>query len=145
MTAADRFELVDRIEGPHLQYLQQLYRDTWWARDRTLPEIARMLRHTDFVFGLCDPDTQALVGFARVLSDRVYRTTIWDVMVAADYRGCGLGRRLLEEILHHPELQNVESTILGCLPDMVDFYKKFGFIANAGSSIAMRRDRPNMA
>lgn len=141
MTADDPFVLVDYIAGDRLQHLQQLYQETWWASHRTLPDIARMLQHTDFVFGLCEGQTQTLVGFARVLSDRTYRATIWDVMVASAYRGRGLGRRLLEAIVNHPELREVESMQLGCLADMVDFYSQFGFTDTTGSTVTMRRGR----
>jgi len=39
-----------------------------------------------------------MVEFARVLTDKVFKTEIYDVIVEESQRGKGLGRRLLEEI-----------------------------------------------
>ncbi|WP_417714868.1 GNAT family N-acetyltransferase [Pseudoalteromonas obscura] len=48
-----------------------------------------------------------LVGFARVLSDFIYKAVIFDVIVAPDERGKGLGITLMELIKHHPKLNKV--------------------------------------
>ena len=37
------------------------------------PDVRRMLEHSDFLFAYATPDNERLIGFARVLSDRVYK------------------------------------------------------------------------
>jgi GNAT superfamily N-acetyltransferase len=55
-----------------------------------------MLRHSDLLVGLVDPDTGSLVAFARVLLDFSYFAMIFDVIVDESARGHGLGDLLLQ-------------------------------------------------
>ena len=41
-----------------------------------------------------------LVGFGRATSDGCSRAVLWDIVVAGDLKGHGLGRRVIDELLH---------------------------------------------
>ena len=86
-----------------------------------------MLAQSDILVGECQTETGKLVSFARVLTDFVYRGLILDVVVDEAFRQQGLGRRLMEQIVNHPQLQSVEAVLLFCAPEMVPFYQKWGF------------------
>ena len=58
--------------------LVRLYQQAPWAKGRTLEDAREMLRHTDVAVTAWDGDV--LIGFGRVLTDYVYRATIWDVI-----------------------------------------------------------------
>jgi ribosomal protein S18 acetylase RimI-like enzyme len=105
--------------------LQALYEHAPWARGRTVDGIRRMLAHTDYHFSAWDG--QRLVGFARVLTDGVYRATLWDVVVHPDYQGRGVGEELVNRVLTHPVLSTVEKFWLNTR-DKFAFYEKFGFV-----------------
>jgi hypothetical protein len=45
----------------------------------------------------------------------------------------------MDEILSRPELANVESIELVCQPDLVGFYRRWGFTDAVGQSLLMRR------
>ena len=121
-------EPVEQLTKSHLDDLLQLYQQTaWWGQDRQREDIETMLANTSIVIGFQNAETKRLVAFCRLLSDGVYRATIYDVMVAKDYQGQGLGRRLMAAIATHPQLQQVEYVDLNCLPEMMPFYSKFGF------------------
>jgi predicted GNAT family N-acyltransferase len=98
-----------------------------------------MLAASDVVFAVIDPDTDRLVAFARVLTDDVYRALVYDVVVTSDRRGDGLGRLLMDAIVTHPRLADVESIELVCQPELVDFYRHWGFTDDVGRSLLMRR------
>jgi predicted GNAT family N-acyltransferase len=98
-----------------------------------------MLEHSDFVFALCTEPEDRLVGFARVLTDRVFKVLIFDVIVATDRRDEGLGRQLMDRILQHPDLRDVRHMELYCLPEMVPFYEKWGFSTDVSGVCLMRR------
>ncbi len=121
------FEAIAQLSEAQIQDLHQLYQSAWWSQGRTLADMRRMLQHSDVIVGLCDRQTGKLVGFARVLTDYVYRAVILDVIVDRAYQGQGLGSSLIETILNHPSLQSVETFLLTCLPEIVPFYQKFGF------------------
>jgi GNAT superfamily N-acetyltransferase len=98
-----------------------------------------MLAHTDLVVALVDPATDRLVGFARALTDRRYRAYVYDVIVAPDWQGRGLGRVLMDALLAHPRLAAVEMIELSCQREMVPFYRRWGFTDELGGSLRMRR------
>ena len=119
--------VISQLSPEQIKQLHQLYQITWWGKNRTINDIERMLEHSDLIVGICANQTQKLLGFARILTDYVYRAVLWDVIVDPNYQGQGLGKKLVETIIAHPELKQVETILLICLPDMVSFYEKFGF------------------
>jgi predicted GNAT family N-acyltransferase len=127
--------LTDR----QIKQLHKLYQQEWWSKERTLPDVYKVLLNSDYVFGICEADSQKLVAFARVLSDRLYRALVFDVIVAAAFRSKGLGRLLIEQVVLHPELSKVECIQLFCLPEMIPFYQKFGFVQSEQSLLVRYR------
>ena len=105
-----------------------------------LDDIRRMLDHSDFLFGYATPGDERLIGFARVLSDRVYKALIFDLIVDPQYRNAGIGRRLMEVIVHHPELRRVKHFELYCLPEMEAYYGQWGFTDKIGDIKLLRRE-----
>jgi predicted GNAT family N-acyltransferase len=118
-------QIDDRLRGE----LMDLYRHEWWTNQRRDHDVARMLQHTDLVVGVCTDPGDRLVGFLRVLTDRVYKAVIFDVIVAQSHRGAGLGRRLIEYVLAHPMVAHVAHVELYCKPDLMPFYEQCGFAA----------------
>ena len=133
-------ELRHHIDDSHIGDLMTLYRQTYWAKDRREVDVRRMLQRTDLVFALVDTDSERLVGFARVLTDTVYKAFVFDVMVHPEYRGRGLSGRLLTAITSHPELETVKHFELYCRSDVVELYRKWGFGTELGGQIFMRRE-----
>lgn len=132
------FQFVNRLNGSQLEQLCDLYQSEWWSRDRKLPDVRRAVERSDVVCAFCDPDGR-LVAFSRVLTDFVYKAVIFDVIVAREYRENGLGRRLLDAILCHPALLFVEHIELYCRPELVPFYKQWGFTADVNQLRFMRK------
>lgn len=118
-----------------IEQLMGLYRELRWTKERKPLDISEMLKNSTIVLSLWDGDT--LVGFTRVLSDLVYRATIWDVVVHPNYRGVGLGRKLIESVLGHPKLARVEKFWL--ITEKPDFYRRFGFVEDRESMVFERR------
>lgn len=104
--------------------LQALFNQTTWAHGRSAKDIRIMLKNTDLIF--CVSQNKKLIGFARLLTDYVFRATLWDVIVHTDYHGQGIGRMIIEKILSHPKLKNVAKLWL-FTSNKHTFYKKFGF------------------
>src|SRR6266480_3965333 len=104
--------------------LVRLYQQAPWAKGRTLGDAREMLRHTDVTVTAWDGDL--LIGFGRVLTDYVYRATIWDVIVDKAYQGQGIGADIVQRILNHPRLKNVE--LFWLCTRIPDFYDNFGLI-----------------
>ncbi|NJL01125.1 MAG: GNAT family N-acetyltransferase [Spirulinaceae cyanobacterium SM2_1_0] len=123
----------DRSDCLDLSQLQALFnRCAFWAQDRRPEELAIALQHSNPVVSAWDGDR--LIGFARATSDGIYRATIWDVVIDAQYRGAGLGRKLVETILAHPHVQRVERVYL-MTTHQQQFYERIGFEANASTTM----------
>jgi len=73
-----------------------------------------------------------LVGLARVITDRATFAYLTDVVIASSMRGQGLGRRLMTEIVSHPDLQGLRRFAL-VTGDATKLYEDFGFTAGSGT------------
>jgi predicted GNAT family N-acyltransferase len=113
--------------GEPVEDLLALYRTyDWWA-DRTEGDLRRALRHTDELVTLRDRETDTVVAAARVLTDYVYYAMVYDVIVEADHREEGFGRRLIEAVIDHPDLTETRGLSLLCREGLVPFYASYGF------------------
>ncbi|TAJ32125.1 MAG: N-acetyltransferase [Nitrospirae bacterium] len=117
-------------------HLVTLYAQAPWAVGRTLADVQEMLTHTDLALSAWDGDR--LVGFGRVLTDYVYRASIWDVIVDRAYQGQDIGTQLVQRMLHHPSLKRVELFWL-CTRDKQAFYEKLGFSSKEQTGMVWAR------
>lgn len=117
--------------------LVELMRTAWWMADRTSDDVVQLLEHSDLVVALTQ--NERLVGFARVLTDYTYVALILDVIVDDSHRGAGLGAALMDAVVGNPRLATVRSLELVCQPDLMPFYRRWGFTDQVGRSRLMRR------
>jgi GNAT superfamily N-acetyltransferase len=136
------YTAISTLSDAQVRDLHELYRYEWWSGGRDLPAIQVALRHSDFLFGFVAASDERLVAFARVLTDRIFKATIFDVIVARDHRGRGLGRALIERVLAHPDLAAVRHVELYCRPELMPLYEQFGFTAVPADVCLMRRASP---
>ncbi len=115
--------------------LVELYRQAPWAKTRTVEDARLMLQHTDLAVTAWDGSR--LIGFGRVLTDFIYRATIWDVIVDKHYQGQGIGTELVRRILHHPKLHRVE--LFWLCTRRPGFYERLGFSAKAQTGMVWTR------
>lgn len=136
----NKYRIVETLTESQVSDLMDLYKNEFWCDKRTREDVVRMLAATDVILGLVD-DSDRLIGFTRVMTDFVYRGTIFDVIVHPTYRKTGLGKVLMDAVLNHPQLQVVENLSLNCLPKMIPFYKRWGFTDDIGEMKFMRKTR----
>lgn len=117
--------------------LLRLFQQAPWAKGRTLDDAREMLRHTDLV--LCAWDGEQLVGFGRVLTDFVYRATIWDIIVDQGYQKQGIGTEIVQRILHHPRLKKVE--LFWLCTRQPGFYERLGFSSQEQTGMVWSRSK----
>ncbi|GAB5534769.1 MAG: GNAT family N-acetyltransferase [Rubricoccaceae bacterium] len=78
-------------------------------------------------FGLYEGDTQ--IGYARLVTDKATFAYLADVFVLDAYKGRGLGTWFMQQILNHPDLQDLRRWLL-TTQDAHTFYERLGFIHN---------------
>jgi GNAT superfamily N-acetyltransferase len=115
----------------------RLLRQTAWGAGRTEAGVARALEAAPLRVGAWSG--ARLVGFARALTDGVYRAYVEDVVVDESRRGEGIGRALLRELLD--PLQEVELVALDCGDELVPFYASLGFVRSGNARMESVRGR----
>ena len=118
------YRIVDGVETMKLDEIARLLRMTYWADKRTMEQIERSVRNSS-CYGICLPEEEKLVGFARVISD--YATTYYlcDVIIDPEYQHRGLGTALVSHIESLPEYQGLRGILI--TRDAHALYRKFGY------------------
>mgnify|MGYP002713013383 FL=1 len=98
---------------------------SYWAQGRSRERIKQSIDHS-MCFGLYD-ESGKMLGFARVVTDTVVFAYLMDFFILEDYRGKGLGSKMLRHILDQPALQ-VRLWFLAT-QDAHPLYERFGFTA----------------
>jgi GNAT superfamily N-acetyltransferase len=131
--------VIHAIDDARRVEVLALFRSAWWTAARSSEAVERMIEGSDVVVGLVDSTSDRLVGFARAITDGVFLAVVLDVIVAPDERGVGHGARVMNELLARPELAGVDSIELVCHPELIEFYRRWGFTDRVGQSLLMRR------
>ena len=128
--------LVHTLTPAQIGELHAFYEDVWWAKGRSRAGIEAMLARC-LPFAFLD-ETGRLVAFARVVGDGVYKATVFDVIVAPDQRGTGLGQVVMDAVMAHPEVAAVRHVELQCKPELAEFYQRWDFHPVEGIVYARR-------
>lgn len=102
-----------------------LLRGQYWLLDASDDDIAAAHRGASAWMVVSDAEGRVLAS-GRAVSDRARRAWIYDVVVAPQRRGGGLGRAIVEALLAHPALRDVPAVWLGTR-DAMAFYAGLGF------------------
>jgi GNAT superfamily N-acetyltransferase len=111
---------------------------SYWAEGISRAVVAKSVEGS-LCFGLFDGSRQ--IGFARVITDRSTFAYLCDVYVLEDYRGRGLGKKLMKAVCTHPDLQGVRRFVL-ITRDAHGLYDQFGFTPLKDPSRYMEIARP---
>jgi GNAT superfamily N-acetyltransferase len=95
---------------------------SYWAAGRSRAAVEESIRNS-LCFGAYVAERQ--VGFARVVTDFATFAYLADVFVIPEWRGRGISKRLLREVLGHPRLGNL--SFLLRTRDAHGLYSRFGF------------------
>lgn len=125
----------------HIEDLRCLLdRDSFWARGRRLRDLRKMLNGSQAVVSAWHGSD--LVGFGRATCDGVYRAVLWDVVVAAEHQGQGLGSELVTMLLSHHHVARVERVYL-MTTNSAGFYTKLKFHEHHGQKLMIREQENN--
>ena len=130
--------VITSLNEKQINQLVSLYKSEFWCEKRNYNDVVKMLNNTNIAIGAVT-EANDLIGFVRVLTDFVYKATIFDLIVHPGWRNKKLGRLLMDKTIGHPQLKDVEHFDLNCLPEMYPFYEKWGFTTELGELGFMRR------
>ncbi len=120
-----------------LRQLQELFdQHSFWASGRQPAQLRTMLAASTVVVTAWQADR--LVGFGRATSDGVFRATLWDVVVATDQQGVGIGRQLVDQLLRSGPLREVERVYL-MTTQSSGFYQQLGFRLVTSQNLLLKK------
>lgn len=130
-------EIVTDASRVDASVVHALLADSYWGEARTLSQTERAISHsTPFAVY----DGSLLIGFARVISDRLTLAYLADMYVIPQRRGAGIGTLLLRTILDHMYFVDVSRWMLRTV-DAQSLYSRFGFELVAADDTLMVLDR----
>ena len=137
----DNFTISTDVEKLDIISIHRfLSNDIDWAKGIPI-ETLKLSIENSLNFGLFHEENQ--IGFARIISDYSTIAYLGDVYILEEYRGRGLSKWLVNEIIDHPNLQGLRRWIL--LTDTADWlYKKFGFTKIPNPEVYMERHNSNV-
>lgn len=101
---------------------------SYWAQGIDLSLVRRSLQGS-LNFGVYQTGPQRLeaqVGLARVITDRATFAYLCDVYILEPHRSQGLSKRLMQQVVAHPDLQGLRRFLLATA-DAHRLYQQFGF------------------
>lgn len=111
-----------------------LCNQSYWAQGRSMSTVERSLKNS-LCFGAYTSEGKQ-VGFARVTSDFAVFAWIMDLFVIEEFRGLGIGKLIMQEIMKYPDLQGLQRWGLGTR-DAHTLYGQFGFLPLSRPEIMM--------
>ena len=132
------YKVYTEIPESRLSQLKNILSTEWWTKGRSIDDLRTMIANSQAVIGVVDESTNKLIGFGRAISDGIYKALIMDVIVSVEHRGQGISKLLMDGLMAHPNLKNVQDFELYCKPNLVELYKRWGFVESPSGVLFMR-------
>lgn len=114
-----------------LREAAELYRlAEWVGKDDDCSFLGAALEHSCAVAAAYDG--ARLIGMGRALGDGVSDAYIQDVVVATEYRKCGIGGAIVRTLVAELQKRGVDWIALVGAPGTENFYRSLGFTSPEG-------------
>src|SRR5258705_13828428 len=140
MPTMQRYEITTDSSRFDIDAIHAFLTRAYWSPGIPRAVVARAVANS-LCFGLLLGSEQ--VGLARVVTDRATFAYLSDVYVLEEHRGKGLARRLMEAVVHHPDLLGLRRMLVATR-DAHGLYAKYGFNPLAAPERLMVRDDPDV-
>jgi GNAT superfamily N-acetyltransferase len=107
---------------------------SYWSPGISREIVAQAMKNSICFAGFHVSD---LIAFSRIITDRATFAYLSDVFIVEHFRGIGIGKELIAEIMEHPDLQTLRRFMLATR-DAHGFYKQFGFMPLRDPEIFMQ-------
>jgi GNAT superfamily N-acetyltransferase len=107
----------------NIEYIHSFLTRSYWAENIPIETVQKSIDNS-LCFGVFHIGRQ--IGFARLITDKATFAYLADVFIDEAYRGQGLSKWLMEEILKHPDLQGLRRMMLATR-DAHGLYAQYGF------------------
>ncbi len=136
-----RYRISTELSEMDIDVIHTFISKSYWAKDIPKPVLQKALAHS-LCFGVFTSGNQQ-VGFGRLITDRATYAYLADVFIVDEYRGLGLSKALMTNIVSHPDLQGLRRMVLSTR-DAHGLYEKFGFTQVPNPEALMQVWKPNV-
>jgi ribosomal protein S18 acetylase RimI-like enzyme len=125
MNAKIEYEVV---KAAPVEAIADLYKaGGWWQESQRSRSIIEPMIRGSFCFMIARAPSGQIVGMARAISDGASDAYIQDVVVLVPYRGQGIGRRLILNVVEYCIERKIGWIGLVAEPGTHAFYESIGF------------------
>ena len=119
---------IDSVEGVNAEHLHGFFED--WPNPPSPAMHLRLLANSDHVVLALDEETDRVVGFVTAISDGVLSAYVSFLEVVPEYRGRGVGQKLLQRMLAN--FGGLYAVGVLCDPQLEPFYARCGMVPAFG-------------
>jgi len=98
--------------------------NTSWAKNRKIKDLRNCLANSDVIVSIWS--NNKILGFGRALSDGIYRSVLWDIVIDHNHQGKGYGKLIVNSLLESKRIKQSEKIYL-MTSNQKDFYSQIGF------------------
>ncbi|WP_353779662.1 GNAT family N-acetyltransferase [Winogradskyella sp. 3972H.M.0a.05] len=133
----DNLTICTDVHKLDVDLIHQFISNSYWGKNRSLEQTQKAI-HNSLNFGLYLNNNQ--IGYARVISDCSIFAYLMDVFIIEAHRGKKYSKKLMDHILNHPELKDVQNWKLST-DDAHGLYEQYGFekITNPDNLMVLRK------
>lgn len=124
MSEGVRYSIREGIESVDFEKVHRMLAQTYWSPGISRERVERAASGSSLVVSM--HDSEGLVGYLRVVSDRTTFAWVCDVIVDEAHRGNGIATAMTRYAIEHPEHQGLRRWILATR-DAHGVYRKCGF------------------
>ena len=107
----------------NLTVIHSFLKDAYWSKNIPIDVVKKSIERS-LCFGIFKDKRQ--VGFARVVTDYATFAYLADVFILQPFRGKGLSKWLMDQIMNYPDLKGLRRWML-VTQDTQNLYEKHGF------------------
>jgi len=100
----------------------------WWKNEWQVKRLNELIRASYAFVIAYHRDSAKTVGMVRAISDGMADAYIQDLVVLPEFRGYGVGKRLVKELIRHCSTRGITWIALIAEPGTSGFYMPLGFI-----------------
>lgn len=117
------FAITTETSFFNVEFIHAFLSQSYWAENIPIETVQKSIDNS-LCFGVFHLGRQ--IGFARVITDKATFAYLADVFIDEAYRGQGLSKWLMEEMMNHEDLQGLRRMMLATR-DAHGLYAQFGF------------------
>lgn len=108
----------------NIKKLHSYLSTSYWSEGFPLDVLKKSLQNS-INFSVISPEDK-FIGFGRLITDKATFAYLADVYIDNRYRGIGLGKFLIQNIMNYSDVQGIRTWLL-LTKDAHDLYNKFGW------------------